>query len=185
MSSFVAITNKEFVRGSGKIRTPCANCKNPVSVAAPPPPTLAWTGGGGGVAVRPPLEVELLDDRRLVNVCDPPVINALMADAASSAVAYCNCTTFMMTSGSTFASNSAIIFSKNAKLLARLRMKILFVRSSAEMMTLPSMRESSAGAPEAVVGRLLVVGRTMPGVGTGVGTAGVGAEARAPSCCVS
>ena len=57
MSSLVAITRSEFVRGSGRICTPSAYCKKPVSVPLPAEPPDE--GGGGIAGGRAPVDVVL------------------------------------------------------------------------------------------------------------------------------
>lgn len=87
MSSFVAITNSVFVRGSGRMRTPSAYCNKPVfRVPVEPPPV---TGGGGMDGGRAPVVVEPEDEvvRRGVVETEPPVISAFSNEAMSSAVA--------------------------------------------------------------------------------------------------
>jgi hypothetical protein len=60
MSSLVAITSKEFVRGSGRMWTPSAYCRKPVFAA--PAPALLLIVGAGTDGARAPVVVVPVED---------------------------------------------------------------------------------------------------------------------------
>src|SRR5664280_2658170 len=80
-SSFVAMTNKEFTRISGMMRTPWANCRKPEASRAEPAAEDTAVGGGGIAGGRAPELVVPAFDVRRTEVGADPVMSEFSNDA--------------------------------------------------------------------------------------------------------